>query len=104
MIVVEQKKQKADYEREEYQNDVRYQNRTEITLDYVVAKRSQGLFRFFMTFAAKVLLIFLPVYSPADRILIAPIRNMREFHKKRRIAADGCAPIAVQLIFNNAKR
>ena len=62
MIVVEQKKQKADYEREEYQNDVRYQNRTEITLDYVVAKRSQGLFRFFMTFAAKVPLIFFRVF------------------------------------------
>jgi hypothetical protein len=30
LIVVEKKKQKADYESEEYQNDVRYQNRTEI--------------------------------------------------------------------------
>ena len=29
----EKKKRKADYEREEYKNDVRYQNRTEITLD-----------------------------------------------------------------------
>ena len=33
LIVVEKKKRKADYEREEYKNDVRYQNRTEITLD-----------------------------------------------------------------------
>jgi hypothetical protein len=44
LIVAEKKKQKADYEREEYQNDVRYQNRTEITLDYGLAKRNQGLF------------------------------------------------------------
>ena len=34
----------ADEEREEYQNDVRYQNRTEITLDCGLAKRNQGLF------------------------------------------------------------
>ena len=44
LIVAEKKKQKADYEREEYQNDVRYQNRTEITLDCGLAKRDQGLF------------------------------------------------------------
>ena len=65
MIVVEQKKQKADYEREEYQNDVRYQNRTEITLDYVVAKRSQGLFRFCLTYAAECRLFFARIY-PTD--------------------------------------
>lgn len=44
MDVAKKKKQKADYEREAYQNDVRYQNRTEITLDCGLAKRDQGLF------------------------------------------------------------
>ena len=61
------KRQKADYEREEYQNDVGYQNRTEITLDYVVAKRGQGLFRsmeFFCPFSAETGDFFVSYHVP----------------------------------------
>ncbi len=47
LIVVEKKKQKADYESEEYQNDVRYQNRTEINPWLRMAKRDQGFISLF---------------------------------------------------------
>ena len=66
MDVAEKKKQKADYEREAYQNDVRYQNRTEITLDCGLAKRDQGLFSCLDTAVSRKTdgVIFLVVKAP----------------------------------------
>ena len=64
MIIIKEQKKKsfdrcgkedaqADYEREEYKNDVRYQDRTEITLDYEWQNVIKGYFYVWDIWTAK---------------------------------------------------